>query len=325
MPRGYSLAIFAVARVLVYGCRQLARQPRQFGLTLLVLGLCACSGTQVVKGGGGQTVAQARAEAANGPKYRIAVGQIIDKTDPLKPQSIARQLVLINAGKPQDQQLNGDSVTNGIRDMLTTELFDTGQFIVLDRQNLGDATTEQEFSQSARVGDATRIPMGQLEGAELLVVGAITAFDAGVGSEGGAIPIPIPLGNFSNGAAILNLSFKRGFVAMELRVIDVASGRILASEGVEGKNTKYGINLAGLAGGNFGYIPLPSKLVGFFKNTPVEEALQKMVAAAIGKIAAQHPTKDVAEIATPAAMPVAGSAPPVAATPQRAPTVAKPE
>ncbi|MDB5986126.1 MAG: hypothetical protein JWR16_1179 [Nevskia sp.] len=283
---------------------------------MLALCVAACSGTQVTKGAGGQTITQARAEAANGIKYRVAVGQIIDKTDPLKPQSIPKQLVIINADKPQDQQLNADSITHGIRDMITTELFDTGQFIVLERQNLDDATSEQEFSQSARVGDATRIPLGQLEGAELLVVGAITAFDAGVGKEGGAIPIPIPLGSFSNGAAILNLSFKRGFVAMELRVIDVATGRILASEGVEGKNTKYGLKLAGLAGGNFGYIPLPGNLVGFFKNTPVEEALQKMVAAAIGKIAAQHPSKEPVGVAPPLAMPVATSPAPVAAKPK---------
>ncbi|MDR3418307.1 MAG: CsgG/HfaB family protein [Nevskia sp.] len=282
-----------------------------FGLALL---LAACAGGATVTRGGGQTIAQAQAESANGPKYRVAVGGILDKTDPSSEQSIAKQIALLNAGKPKDQQLTPNALTQGIRDMLVTELFNSGQFIVLERDALNEAMLEQEFSASARAGDATRIPPGQLEGAELLVVGAVTAFDAGAGSSGFAIPIPVPLGtDYRNGAALFNLSFKRGYVAMDLRIIDVASGRIVASTAVEGKNTKYGVNLQGLAGGNFGYIPLPKGLVGYFQNTPVQEALQKMVAAAIGTIAAQQPTKP-----QPAARPSAAADRPAAPGPAAA-------
>ena len=255
--------------------------------------LAACTGTAVTRGGG-QTIAQAQGEAANGPKYRIAVGGIIDKTDPAADKSVIRQLGLLNAGRAADQQMTPAALTQGIRDMLVTELFNSGQFIVLERDALSEVTLEQEFSASARAGDATRIPQGQLEGAELLVVGAITAFDAGAGSDGFALPIPVPLGtNYSNGAAVFNLSFKRGYVAMDLRIIDVATGRVVNATAVEGKNTKYGLNLEGLAGGRIGYIPLPKGLVGYFQNTPVQEALQKMVTAAIGAIAAQKPSKAV--------------------------------
>lgn len=257
--------------------------------TAALAALAACANTATVTRGGGQTIAQARAEPANGPKYRIAVGAIIDKTDPKAEDSLAQQLLAMNAGLPQDRQLTAAAVTEGVRDMLVTELFDTGQFIVLDRQNLNEAMVEQEFSQAARTGEATRIPLGNLEGAELLVVGAITAFDAG--ASGMALPIPVPLGSWRNGVGIFNLSFKRGFVAMNLRVIDVASGRIVAAETVEGRNTRFGLNLEGLAGGHFGYVPLPKGLLGYFQNTPVEEALQKMVTAAVAKIAEQKPSK----------------------------------
>jgi curli biogenesis system outer membrane secretion channel CsgG len=252
--------------------------------------LAACTGTTVSRGAG-QTIAQAQNEAANGPKYRIAVGGIIDKTDPLAEQSMMKQLVLLNAGRPAEQQMTPSALTQGVRDMLVTELFNSGQFIVLERDALDEVTLEQEFSASARAGDATRIPHGQLEGAELLVVGAITAFDAGAGPEGFAIPIPVPLGSYRNGAAVFNLSFKRGYVAMDLRIVDVATGRVVNATAVEGRNTKYGISLGGLAGGRFGYVPLPKGLVGYFENTPVQEALQKMVGAAIETVAAQKPVK----------------------------------
>ena len=274
---------------------------RALALAGMALLLCACTSTTVTRGGG-QTIAEAQAEVSNGPKYRIAVGGILDKTDPLTDQSVVKQLGLLNAGRPQDQQMTPDALTQGVRDMLVTELFNTGQFIVLERDALNEVTLEQEFSASARAGDATRIPQGQLEGAELLVVGAITAFDAGAGPGGFALPIPVPLGtNYSNGAAVFSLSFKRGYVAMDLRIIDVATGRIVATTAVEGKNTKYGLSLKGLVGGHFGYIPLPKGLVGYFQNTPVEEALQKMVTAAIGAIAAQKPSKTLpaAAVASP--------------------------
>lgn len=281
-------------------------------LTAAAAVLAACSGTQIVKGGG-QTIEQARAERYDGPKYRIAVGNIIDKTDPLKDNSIAKQIALINAKRPADQQLEPSGITAGIRDMLVTELFNSGQFIVLEREALNSAIVEQEFSQSARAGDTTRIPRGELEGAELLVVGALTSFDAGL--SGAAIPIPIPLSSNFSSFGVMSLSFKRGFAAMDLRVVDAATGRVVASNAVEGRNSSYGLKLQGVYGSNFGYLPLPGVL-GVFAKTPVEAALQKMVTAAIGQIAEQKPSKLLpAEVPVPAA-PVT---PVPAATPAHAP------
>jgi curli biogenesis system outer membrane secretion channel CsgG len=263
-------------------------------LWLLVL-VCAivvgCTNTATVTKGGGQTIAQARAESAAGPKYRIAVGAIVDKSGVAGNRSLTQQIATINKSSDKNGQMTPTGVLAGIRDMLVTELFGTGQFIVLDREDLNSVMVEQEFSQSARVGDATRIPLGQLEGAELLVVGALTAFDTGAGSEGGALPIPVPLGRDAKyGWGVLNLSFKRGYAAMDLRIIDVATGRIVASTAVEGKNTRFGLNFTGLFDIGGSAIKLPG-ILSYFSNTPVEDALQKMVAAAIGTIAEQKPGK----------------------------------
>ncbi len=249
--------------------------------------LAACTGSKVVRGDG-QTIEQARAERSDGPKYRIAVGNIIDKTDPLKEASVVKQVIALNAKRPADQQLEAFGITAGIHDLLVTELFNSGLFIVLERDALNVAIVEQEFSQSARVGDETRIPRGELEGAELLVVGALTAFDAGL--TGAAIPIPLGK-NFSS-FGVMSLSFKRGFAALDLRIIDTATGRIVASTAVEGRNTSYGFDLQGVYGSGFGYVPLPGVL-GAFSKTPVEAALQKMVTAAIGKVAEQKPSKTI--------------------------------
>lgn len=264
---------------------------------LLAALLCAaCSGGSWVTRGGGATIEQARSADANGPQLRIAVGQILDKTDPAAATSLSKQLALFNAGRAADAQLSTEAVTRGLHDMLITELFGSGQFIVLDRGGLDAVMLEQDFSNSARVGDATHLPTGQLEGADLLVVGALTAFDTG--ASGGAIPIPIPLGrDFKYGAGVLSLSYKKGRAAMDLRIIDVATGRIVAATAVEGSNWKYGLNLEGLLGPGYGWVKLPPVL-GLFSNTPIEQALQKMVAAAVEQISAQHPVRPPAAAAT---------------------------
>lgn len=282
--------------------------------------LLGCTSTPEVTRGGGEGITQSRNEDANGTKFRIAVGEIIDKSGSQPTQSLSKQIGLINATHDKSTQVTSASVTEGIRDMIVTELFGSGQFIVLDRQDLTSAMVEQDFSQSERVGDATRVPLGKLEGADLLVVGALTAFDAG--SDGGAIPIPIPLGRDAQyGWGALNIGYKRGFTAMDIRVVDVATGRVLASTSVEGKNTSWGLDFTGLfnVGGNS--VKLPG-LLSYFSNTPVEEALQKMVTAAIGTITAQRPTRAV--ISPVSAPPSARtpSLPPQPATPERLPTPA---
>ena len=284
--------------------------------------MAGCGSASKVTRGEGQSIAAARAENANGPKYRIAVGSVIDKTGPSGDKSLAQQVSLVNAKRKPDEQIAAAAITGGIHDMLVTELFNSAQFIVLERDALNDALVEQEFSQSAKVGDASRIPLGQLEGAELLVVCALTGFDAGI--EGGSIPIPIPLGKDFSNFGIVSLSFKRGFAAMDIRVIDTATGRIVASTAVEGRNSSYGIGLDGLLTSRTGYIALPGVL-DFFSNTPVQQALQKMVTAAIGKITEQRPSKRLpAPAPAPEAVPVAPASPAAPASAPPASTTAAP-
>lgn len=237
----------------------------------LALLLSGCAGSARVTRGGGDALRLIQAVDAQA-RPRIAVGAVIDKTQGALEAEIAR----LNEGRPPDQQQPVGGVLQGIRDMLITDLFGSRRFIVLERDALDAVLAEQEFSQSAKVGDATRLPPAQLEGAELLVVGAITAFDAG--TSGGALPIPLPLGRRGD-FGVLNISAKRGYVTMDLRVIDVRSGRVVGSTAVEGRNWRMGLDMTGFFSVGGSSIRLPG-LLHFFSNTPVEEALQKMVTAA---------------------------------------------
>jgi curli biogenesis system outer membrane secretion channel CsgG len=250
------------------------------GAAVLVL-LGACASGSVVTRGGGTSLEAALSDPALGGRYRVVVAAIIDKTEDGKEQSFARQLDVMNKDRREGELVTREAILGGIRDMIVTELFVQDRFIVLERDDLDAVIAEQEFSASARAGDATRIPAKQLEGAELVVLGAVTAYDAGI--AGGALPIPIPLGDRGD-YGVMHLRFKRGYVAMDLRVVDARSGRVLSSVAVNGRNSRFGMDFNVTLTGKHHHVKLPGVLT-YFKNTPVEEALQEMVVAAVGHIA----------------------------------------
>lgn len=247
----------------------------------LLLGACS-SGSKVVRGGGDSiTAIQALPENA---RPRIAVLPVLDKTAPYGNKSLDLSLVLINLHRPREQEVSKAQFTAGVRDMLVTELFNSKGFIVLDRAALPDIVAEQAFAESPRFDPKTTEPGGALEGAQYLVAAAITAFDSG--SEGGALPIPLPVAKGDLAAlGVLNLGYKKGYVTMDLRVLDAKTGRVLRTTAVEGNNTKMGLDLAVVAAARgFGVTQLPEP-IKLFKNTPIEAALQKMSVAAIEEIA----------------------------------------
>jgi curli biogenesis system outer membrane secretion channel CsgG len=251
-----------------------------FLIAIALLAACGSSGTVVTRGGGASLEA-ALSDPALGGRYRVVVAAIIDKTESQKEQSFEHQLAAMNINRPEPEQVTRETILGGIRDMLVTELFVQDRFIVLERADLNAVVAEQEFSASARAGDATRIPAKQLEGSELIVLGAVTAFDAGIG--GGALPIPVPLGDRGD-FGVMHLRFKKGYVAMDLRVVDARTGRVLSSVAVNGTNSRFGMDFNVHLTGKHHRVKLPGVLT-YFKNTPVEEALQKMVTAAVGHIA----------------------------------------
>jgi len=260
------------------------------GLTraLVALGLAVlagCASTAEVRRGGGATIAEVQAERYDGPKARLAVGAIIDKTGAGKG-SLAFQLAEWRRRAGMNETMSPSDITSGIRDVLTTAFFQSNRYIVLERETIQEVLSEQEFSATGRVGEASRIPAGEIEGAELLVVGAVTGFDPGLG--GFAFPVPIPL-NKGRDAVILDVEYRKAFVTMDLRVIDTRTGRIVSTAAVEGVARKFGTGVSGVASTRYGHVRLPGVLRGFV-NTPVERAISDMVDAAVAHVVEKTPS-----------------------------------
>ena len=258
------------------------------GLVLAMLVLAGCATTAEVTKGGGATIGEAQAEKYDGPKARITVGAIVDKTGSAdKKGSLRYQLGVLRRRSSSPESFQSENVVGGIRDLVTTALFQSNRFVVLERETISDALVEQEFSASGRVGEASRIPIGQVEGAELLVVGALTGFDAAA-AGGGGFPVPIPI-NRGRDVMVLDVEIRKSHVAMDLRVIDVRTGRIVSTVAVEGSARKFGAGLSGFARTRHGgMVRIPTVLRGF-ANTPVEKAISEMVDAAVTHIVEKTP------------------------------------
>jgi len=231
-------------------------------LTLLIaaalaMSLCASCApiqpTATVTSGGGPGIAEAQAIPYNGPKARITVSKFTDKT-----------------------AKGYWEIGEGMTDMLTTALFNTNRFIVLERGELGEVLREQDLAASGRIKKGTEAPVGEIEGAELLVVGAITEFEPNAGNVGGGLILP----GFGAG-----LGMKTAHIAIDIRVIDAKTSRILAAQSVDGKAQDIG-GLGGLAVGG----PLA---VGFgaFAKTPMEKAIRVCLQTAVSFIAQQTPAE----------------------------------
>jgi|GEM_PF-288805 len=208
----------------------------------------------------GPDIATARAQDYHGAKAAIAVADFEDKT----------------VGRGQYRAEYG----RGMQDMLVTSLFNSDRFIVLEREKLQAVMTEQDMGTTGRFRQDTTAPIGELEGAQLLVVAAVTGFDPEVaGSSGQASGrgglLGDRLGSLAGG-------YQQARLALDLRIIDTATGRILAATNVEGRAHGYDLGASVLdrrAGG----------ALNTFARTPMEQAIRNAINEAVDFVASQTP------------------------------------
>jgi len=236
-------------------------------VNLIVWSLCSfvlsgCTGLlepqAKVTSGGGPSIQQAQQEAYSGPKARIAVSRFTDRT-----------------AKGWWTGQIGD----GMAEMLATALFNSNRFIVLERQTLQDVLAEQDLGASGRIRKETAAPIGQIEGAELLVTGAVTEFEPGSSGIGGGIG-----GRSDSIVGGILAGIKRSHIAIDIRVIDTRTSRLVAVTSVEGTATDIG-GLTGLAGGRLG------GGLGGWRKQPIEKALRIAIGAAVDFISSQTPAQ----------------------------------
>lgn len=213
---------------------------RHLALFLTVpLAGCFGSSATVVDTGNAPTIQQAQAAAYDGPQKRIAVSAFD-----------------FRAGQGSSE------IGEGMSDMLTNALFNTGRFIVLEREQLNEVIEEQDRAASGRFKKETAAPKGELEGAELLIRGSVIQFEP----------------KCRGGSAIL-ISGNEACMAINLRIIEAKTGRVVNATTVEGTSAENRVGIIFTRGS-----ALPIGL-GTYSKTPMEAAIRNCIEAAVQHIA----------------------------------------
>jgi len=124
------------------------------------------------------------------------------------------------------------SLGQGVSDMLATALVKSGKFAVLERQEIEKVMQEQQLGQSGLVTPESAPKVGQLLGAELFVVGAVTEFGTQERNVGGGISM---LGG--------GLSTKTARAVIDLRLVNTTTGEVIAAETEEGSESTTGMSV----------------------------------------------------------------------------------
>ncbi len=132
---------------------------------------------------------------------------------------------------------NPGQVGAALTEQLTTALMNTGRFIVLERKALDEVLGEQDLGASGRVNQETAAPKGRVIGAEWLIKAAITEYTDKKSRSGGAIAI---------GGIALGGAKREAFVALDVRIVDAATGEVIDSVKADGRAKSSGA-LGGIA------------------------------------------------------------------------------
>ncbi|MBB1302582.1 peptidoglycan-binding protein [Pseudoalteromonas sp. SR44-8] len=222
--------------------------------TLVASSLSACqsTSTKVTSNQDSPNINEIAQQQYNGPKARIAVARFTDKSN--------------------DSHWWRKEIGEGMADQLTTALVGTNRFIVLERQALDAVLSEQDLAASGRVSAASGAAYGEIEGAEIVVVAAVTEFDDD--SSGASVGTGGFIGDvFSSVSA----GFSGSHMAIDLRLIDTRTSRILAATSVEGGSKDFDFTSAAT---NFGGALVGGNLSGW-SNTPKEKALREVIIKAV--------------------------------------------
>jgi curli biogenesis system outer membrane secretion channel CsgG len=140
--------------------------------------------------------------------------------------------------------------------MLANELAAIGAFTVVERSNLESVMREQDLGASGRVRPDTAAQIGQLTGAQYIVLGTVTAYSEETARSGGGINLRgVNIGGRSTNIGVGG-SRTQAYIAVDLRVVDATTGELAHVRTVEGRTSDTGVSLRasrGWIGGNLAH------------------------------------------------------------------------
>ena len=166
------------------------------------------------------------------------------------------------------------SLGDGMSDMLATALFKTGKFKVVERGQLGIILKERQMALDGELDAGFAMKLGQLTGADYIITGTVSEFGLSQGGIGG-------VGGGFHGFGGLGVKTQTARVVVDVRIIDVKNGQIVAADQGEGKESTGSLTAGGGNWHDYGGISFGSS--GFDSSLP-GKATRKAINSLVEKI-----------------------------------------
>ena len=154
--------------------------------------------------------------------------------------------------------------------MLQTALFESNYFVVVDRLDTMGISAEQLLSDSFMADPDAILAQGQMDPAEVLIYGALTALEGG----GAGLRIKVPWMPLKLGG-----TYHKARATIDLRVVDSASGRVIATTQTSGT----AVSGKSALGTSFSGIDMPVELE-MFRNSPLELCIRDSIYRSVVKL-----------------------------------------
>jgi curli biogenesis system outer membrane secretion channel CsgG len=180
---------------------------------------------------------------------------------------------------------NDVNVGQGIRAILNAKMGQSKTVVLLEREKLSSLIKEQDMGSTNRFKQGTKAKIGQLTGADALLLGDIVIFGRddvrkGNGVGGVAGMIPGPLGVIGGGMSRARKTDK-AVVAINLRLVDAETGEVMETAEARGESTRTSTDWRAVAGTWRGGAGADSSMTSSnFQDTIIGEA----TVAAVAKI-----------------------------------------
>lgn len=146
--------------------------------------------------------------------------------------------------------------------LLESALFDTGRFVLVEREGLGNVIGEQDLAASGRAAQAGNVAQtGKLRPAKYIATGAMTEVEYNESGTGGGFNVK----GFRVGGSKADAK-----ITIIAKLIDTTTGEIVAKQRITGEAGRAKLNL-GINKGSF------RGDIGGFAQTPLGEAAQDCI------------------------------------------------
>jgi curli biogenesis system outer membrane secretion channel CsgG len=133
------------------------------------------------------------------------------------------------------------NAAQGISDLLTNRLVQSGKYTVIERSRIAEILQEQNLGTAGRIDSSTAAQVGHLLGADAVIIGSVTRFN--LNEEGGSVSI---LGFGGNNRT------RKAQVALTARIVNTTTGEIMnvAESSAETEKGSRGVSVSILGSGS---------------------------------------------------------------------------